>query len=102
MGSQSPKYPGFGYPGYVYVDEREEWIRAHNFASRQWMVSHVKYDQWEYRSDGSFEIVFKELLPTKVLTIVLYCRHYPNGGPHCRFPDYVHVFHSHVKNSKPR
>jgi hypothetical protein len=102
MSSRYPRYSGFGYGGYVFIDDREEWIRDHSFASREWMRSNVKFRQWEYQRDGSFNIYIKEILPRKVLTILLRCRHYPSGGPHCPHPDYVQVFHSHIIDSKRR
>jgi len=96
------RFPGFGYAGYVYVEDRRAWIRNHSFASSEWMISRVRYGQWEHQMDGTFNVYVKEVLPRKVLTIVLRCRHYPAGGPHCPHPDYVHVFHSHVLDTKRR
>ncbi len=96
------RFPGFGYAGYVYIEDRRAWIRNHSFASSEWMISRVRYGQWEYQDDGSFNVYVKEVLPRKVLTILLRCRHYPIGGPHCHYSDYVHVFHSHVLDSKSR
>jgi hypothetical protein len=98
----SPRFPGFGYTGYVYIEDRRAWIRNHSFASSEWMISRVRYGQWEYQDDGSFNVYVKEVLPRKVLMILLRCRHYPTGGPHCHYSDYVHVFHSHVLDSKSR
>jgi hypothetical protein len=96
------RFPGFGYTGYVYIEDRRAWITNHSFASSEWMISRVRYGQWEYQKDGTFNVYVKEVLPRKVLTIMLRCRHYPAGGPHCHYSDYVHVFHSHVLDSKSR
>ena len=104
--SQTPLWRprGFGYPGYVYVDpNRNRWIRTHlSFASKGWIISKVKYGEWLGREDGSFEVLVKHPLATKTLTIVLVCRRFPKGGPHCSYRDYVHVFGSHIIRKKPR
>lgn len=94
------KYPGYGYDGSVYLDDRLEWIRDHSFASISWMESKVRYSKWEHKPDGSFDIIVKEIMGSKTLTILIQCRHYPKGGPHCPYPDYVHVFNSHVLRKK--
>jgi hypothetical protein len=40
------------------------------------MIGNVKYGDWTFRDDGSFEIYVKEILPREVLTILLNCRHW--------------------------
>lgn len=101
---QQRRSKGFGYTGFVYVDpSRDRWIAKHqSFASKRWIISNVKYGEWMWRNNGGFDVLVRVPQATKILTVVLRCRRFPNGGPHCSFRDYVHVFGSHVIRKKPR
>ena len=95
---------GFGYPRKVVIDPRlDKWIKRHlSFAHKGWIISKVKYGEWIWQPDGSFNVYVKVPQQRKTLTIVLKCRHFPLGGPHSSERDYVHVFGSHVSRKKPR